>query len=152
MNSDSNDLKPSQLCQRINRVCLRQNSEPLAGGLIFWILNSEFWTFSREGWLIFILFRMICSAQCGAERGEDLLQIRNTKFRGEILGNFSTVLRPRGTLIPLRPYSTTVQYHSSLLLLLLLLQCHCAIPQFTVLLLSCSRFQSVELRGPRVCS
>ena len=41
MNSDSNDLKPSQLCQRINRVC--QNSEPLAGGAhIHFVQNDLF--------------------------------------------------------------------------------------------------------------
>ena len=58
---------------------------------------------------------MICSAQFGAERGVDLLQIRNTKFRGEILGNFSTVLRPRGTLIPLHQECSAVEFCSRIL-------------------------------------
>ena len=74
-------------CAGINRVCLRQNCEHTRGRVVFLFCRTD---------------HMICSAQCRAERGVDLLQIWNTKFRGEILGNFSTVLRPQGTLIPLQ--------------------------------------------------
>ena len=85
-------------CARINRVCLRQNFEHTRGRVVFLFFRTD---------------HMIGSAQCRAERGVDLLQIRNTKFRGEILGNFSTVLRPQGTLIPLQQAWCAVEARES---------------------------------------
>ena len=98
------------------------------------ILNSEFWTFSRGAAHIhFVQNDLFGAVRSRAGRRSS----PNTKYKIPRwnLGEFLNRPQASGHTDPLTP----IQYHR-------------AIPPHTVLLLSCSRFQSVELRGPRVCS
>ena len=65
-------------CAGINRVCLRQNCEHTRERVVFLFFRTD---------------HMICLAQCRAERGADLLQIRNSAVKSWGISQPSSGLR-----------------------------------------------------------
>ena len=101
-------------CAGINRVCLRQNCEHTRGRVVFLFFRTD---------------HMICSAQCRAERGVDLLQIRNSAVKSWGISQPSSglralwspyskspkcrVARPRGSLLTTRVAPCPGNFHLS---------------------------------------
>ena len=101
-------------CAGINRVCLRQNCEHTRVRVVFLFFRTD---------------HMICSAQCRAERGVDLLQIRNSAVKSWGISQPSSglralwspyskspkcrVARPRGSLLTTRVAPCPGNFHLS---------------------------------------